>query len=89
VTVIILERVPVSLRGELTRWMLEPATGVFVGRVSALVRQKLWEYACSKLKGGGGMMLYASDSEQGYSIETYGKSNRSIVDFEGLLLVRV
>jgi CRISPR-associated protein Cas2 len=29
----ILEKVPTSLRGELTRWMLEPKSGVFVGNI--------------------------------------------------------
>ena len=42
-TVIVLERVQITVRGELSRWMLEPKTGVFVGRVSALVRDKLWD----------------------------------------------
>ena len=87
-TVIILERVPASLRGELTRWLLEPKSGVFVGRVSAMVREKLWEYVCSKLKGGAGMLVYSSDSEQGYSILYTGEPSRAVVDFEGLLLVQ-
>ena len=36
--VMILERVPVLLRGELTRWLLEVRAGVFVGTMSAGVR---------------------------------------------------
>ena len=39
--VMILENVPTSLRGELSRWLLEPRAGVFVGHVSARVRDKL------------------------------------------------
>ena len=39
--VIILERVPVSLRGELTCWRLELRSGVFVGSISSIVRDKL------------------------------------------------
>ncbi len=39
----ILESVALSLRGELTRWLLEPQAGVFVGNISAMVRHKLWE----------------------------------------------
>src|SRR6266567_3939393 len=64
--VLILERVPPGLRGELTRWFLEPKAGVFVGRVSALVRDRLWEKACSKAGGGGCLILYSSDNEQGF-----------------------
>ncbi len=48
--VFLMEKVPVSLRGEITRWMLELRPGVFVGNISALVREKLWEAVCQKLK---------------------------------------
>ena len=64
--VLILERVPPGLRGELTRWFLEPQAGVFVGRVSAMVRDRLWEKACAQAKGGGCLILYSSDNEQGF-----------------------
>jgi len=87
--VLILERVPRGLRGELTRWFLEPKAGVFVGRVSAMVRDKLWEKACSSARDGGCLMVYSSDTEQGYRIRSWGKTARSIEDFDGLFLVRV
>ncbi|HQF87683.1 MAG TPA: type I-E CRISPR-associated endoribonuclease Cas2e [Acidobacteriota bacterium] len=87
--VLILERVPTGLRGELTRWFLEPKAGVFVGRVSAMVRDKLWEKARSQAKGGGCVMLYTSDNEQGFRIRSCGETARSVEDFEGLFLVRV
>ena len=50
--VMILERVPRSLRGELTRWLVEVDTGVFVGRVSAAVRELLWEKVVEKAGEG-------------------------------------
>ena len=87
--VMMMEKVPVGLRGELSRWMIEPRTGVFVGKVSAMVRDKLWKHACSKLKGGGAMLIYNSPTEQGFSVRTHGSTNRQLVDMEGLLLVRV
>ena len=52
--VMVIERVPTSLRGELTRWLLEPRAGVFVCEVSALVRDKLWELVEDKAKGAMG-----------------------------------
>jgi CRISPR-associated protein Cas2 len=88
-TVIILERVPASVRGELTRWMLEPKTGVFVGRVSAMVRDKLWEHICRKMRGGAGMMVHTADTEQGYAIRYWGETSRKVEDFEGLTLIKV
>ena len=87
--VLILERVPAGLRGELTRWLLEPKAGVFVGRVSAMVRDRLWEKASGQAREGGCVMLYSSDNEQGFRIRSWGEMARSVEDFEGLFLVRV
>jgi len=87
--VLILECVPTGLRGELTRWLLEPKVGVFVGRVSAMVRDQLWEKACGKAAKGGCTMIHASDTEQGFQIRSSGKTTRSVENFEGLSLVRV
>ena len=39
--VMLMEKVPKSVRGELTRWLIELRSGVFVGNISALVRDKL------------------------------------------------
>ena len=36
--VVVLTACPVGLRGDLTRWLLEIASGVFVGHVTARVR---------------------------------------------------
>lgn len=88
-TVLILERVPVVLRGELSRWMIEPRAGVFVGRVSAMVRERLWILAQEKSKGGAGMLLHSSPNEQGFTAQAFGDTNRTLEDWEGLTLVRV
>jgi|SRR5579871_14696 len=85
--ILILERVPASLRGELSRWMIEPRTGVFVGKVSGMVRDRLWEKACKGVRGGAGMLIYSSQTEQGYTVRTHGETSRSLVDMEGLTLV--
>jgi CRISPR-associated protein Cas2 len=87
--VIMLEKVPSSVRGELTRWMLELRPGVFVGNISALVRDKLWEVICLKLRGGAACLLHSADTEQGFTIRSSGDSSRIIQDFDGLLLTRI
>lgn len=87
--VIVLERVPTGVRGELTRWMIELHAGVFVGNVSALVRDKLWEHVCSKMKDGAGLLVHSTDNEQGFAIRYSGTTNRTVEDFEGLTLVRL
>ncbi len=87
--VLVLERVPEGLRGELTRWLLELRAGVFVGRVSAMVRQRLWERACGRAGGGACTMVYSAACEQGFHVEQWGAPGRALTDWEGLTLVRV
>jgi CRISPR-associated protein Cas2 len=87
--VLLLDRVSPSLRGELTRWMLEPRAGVFVGRLSAMVRDRLWDKVSREAgENSGCVMVYATNSEQGFAIRMHGTPSRVIEDFEGLLLVR-
>ena len=86
--VMILERVPASLRGELTRWLIEPHTGVFVGHVSGMVRDKLWEECSRKLKEGGMLQAWTTNNEQRFEIRTFGWTQRDVVDFDGLQLIR-
>jgi len=86
--VMILESLPISVRGELTRWMLELRAGVFVGNVSAMVRDKLWEMVCGKVgKKGGGFLIHSTNTEQGYTIRSTGSMTKTIEDYDGLLLV--
>jgi len=86
--VMILERVSPSLRGLLTRWLIQPKVGVFVGNVSALVRDKLWENATKRLKRGGAIMIHSSNTEQGFAIRTAGCPDKLIQHFDGLALVK-
>jgi len=88
-TILILENVPASLRGELSRWMIEPSTGVFVGRVSAMVRERLWQKAVQGAKGGSGMLLQSSPNEQGFVAVSFGETSRHLRDWEGLTLVHI
>uniref|UniRef100_A0A831TC63 Type I-E CRISPR-associated endoribonuclease Cas2 n=1 Tax=Thermorudis peleae TaxID=1382356 RepID=A0A831TC63_9BACT len=87
--VLILERVPPGLRGELTRWLIEPKAGVFVGTVSARVRDRLWDKACRSLRGGAALLVYTTNTEQGFALRAAGETGRQIVEYEGLWLVRV
>lgn len=87
--VMMLEKVPVSLRGELNRWLIEPHPGIFVGHVSAMVRDKLWDKCCDKLKEGGLIQMWSTNNEQRFEIRTFGDTRRQIVDFDGMKLVRM
>lgn len=85
--VMILEKVPKSLRGELTRWMLEVSTGIFAGSLSGMVRDLLWEKCIQKSRAGRCCLLYRTNSEQGFVIRMHGDSKRSVTDFDGLNLI--
>lgn len=87
--VLILECAPTGVRGELSRWLIEPRAGVFVGKVSAMVRDRLWDMVCAKVKNGGAALLYPNPTEQGFAVRTHGERNRELEDWEGLTLVRL
>ncbi|HEY3365987.1 MAG TPA: CRISPR-associated helicase Cas3' [Symbiobacteriaceae bacterium] len=86
--VLILESVPIGLRGELSKWMLEPKASVFVGTISGAVRDLLWDKACEAVRQGGCTMIYRTANEQGFAIRSFGDTTRAIEQWEGLFLVR-
>ena len=87
-TVIVVERARPSLRGALTRWMLEVRAGVFVGTVSPRVREKLWKLICTRNPDGGSLMITRARNEQGFVVFTHGDASREVFENEGLWLVR-
>ncbi len=87
--VIVLENVSPSLRGELSRWLLEPHPGVFVGHVTALVRDLLWQKCCKGVKEGGALQIWSTNTEQRFQMRAWGLTQRQIVDMEGLQLIRL
>jgi CRISPR-associated protein Cas2 len=88
-TIIVLESVPASLRGELARWMIEINAGVFVGRISAVVRDKIWHKVIQRKGDGKAILVHAIDNEQRFCIEMNGFRERSVVDYDGMQLVHV
>jgi len=87
-TVLVLENVSESLRGECTRFLLEVKVGVFIGTISALVREKLWGKVKEASGEGNCLIAYPYDNEQGFYMEMYGSPRRTIIDMEGLLLIK-
>jgi CRISPR-associated protein Cas2 len=85
--VFILETVPIGLRGELSRWLLELKAGVFVGNVSSRVREELWKKVCQDSKGGPCIIAWTYPSEQGFKIEFWGGPTRVPTLWEGLQLL--
>lgn len=84
---IILTKVPEGLRGHLTRWLMEVAPGVYVGRVSARVRDALWGIVLDMVRDGRALMVYSARNEQGLEIRNHGHS-WTPTDHEGVVLMR-
>ncbi len=86
-TVLVLTAVPPGLRGHLTRWLLEIAPGVFVGRVTSRVRDLMWARVCERLKEGRALLVYQTVGEQRLEFRTFGHE-WDPVDLDGLMLIR-
>lgn len=86
--VLIVERAAPSLRGQLTRWMIEVKAGVFVGSLNVRVREQLWQRAVERNPEGGCVLVYEARNEQGFAVLSYGDTSRVLCDFDGLALVR-
>lgn len=86
-TVICLEAVPAAVRGSLSRWMIEPAEGTFIGSLPASIRDEVWEMISKASNTGRACLIYPTNNEQGFSIRTHGDSRRKIRDFDDILLI--
>ena len=69
--------------------MIEPHTGVFVGHINAMVRDKLWEKCCAASCEGGVVQLWSSNNEQRFKMRMWGFTTRRLVEFEGLQLIEI
>ena len=85
--VIILENAAEKLRGILTRWIIEVKPGVFVGNVNSVVREKIWDVVKENSLQGA-LLIYSTNNEQGYCIDMYGEPTRSLIDLDGLYLIK-
>lgn len=85
-TVITLSRVPPALRGDLSKWMQEIATGVYVGNFNTAIREKLWERVKNNLNGGEATLSYACRNEIGYNFQTENTRDK-VIDSDGIPLI--
>lgn len=85
-TVITMKKVPNSLKGDLSKWMQEISTGVYVGNFNKRVREQLWMRINESVKNGEATMSYSSRNEIGYDFLTIN-SERTVIDYDGIPLV--
>ena len=85
--VIFLERVPTSLKGALSRWLLDPKAGVLVGNPTARVREELWARVEKGVGDGGATMLWSTNTPCGFQWRQVGDVRRRFRDYDGVPLV--
>ena len=84
--VITMSNCPSKLRGDMTKWLFEIHTGVYVGQISAKVREMLWNRVCQNIKDGQAVMVYNFANEQHLEFRTHNTSWK-IRDFDGIKLM--
>jgi CRISPR-associated protein Cas2 len=86
--VIATNNAPPRLRGRLAVWLLEVRAGVYVGNYGAKVRDMIWEQVLAGIESGDAVMVWRTNSDQGFAFQTCGQNRRMPVDFDGLNLVQ-
>lgn len=84
--VITLTNCPPALRGDLTKWLQEINSGVYVGRVSTRVREKIWKRVRENTKSGSATLVFSTNNEQRMDFRVHNTSWEPI-DFDGLKLI--
>lgn len=85
--VLVLNACPTGLRGHLTRWFLEISPGVFVGIISARVRDLAWQRVVELSKDGRAIMIYTTKGEQRLAFKVH-RHDWQPVDYDGIRLMR-
>lgn len=84
--VITMTNCPPKLRGDLSKWLCEINTGVYVGQVSARVREALWDRICENIRDGQATMVYSFANEQRFEFRTHNTAWK-VCDFDGIKLM--
>ena len=77
---------PAKIRGYLTRYVFEISTGVYVGMLSAKVRDLLWQRICENLRHGRAVMVFNTNNEQGFDFKVWNTTWKP-VDFDGFKMM--
>ena len=85
--IVVLTDCPPKLRGDLSKWLFEINTGVYVGNVSARVREALWSRICESVSQGQATMVYPAPGEQRMEFRVHN-TTWEVVDYDGIRLMR-
>lgn len=87
VIVVALSDCPPKVKGDLSKWLMEINTGVYVGHVNARVRDELWDRICENIKNGRASMVYSANNEQGLQFRVHNTTWEP-ADYDGITLMR-
>ena len=85
--VIMLSDCPPKVRGDLSKWLCEINTGVFVGNVSSRVREEVWQRICENIKSGQATMVFSAPGEQKMDFRVHNTTWEP-VELDGIKLMR-
>ena len=77
---------PTGLRGDLTKWLLEVSSGVFVGQISSRVKDELWTKVKENCKNGRAVLVFTTNNEQRMDFRIHGETWEPI-DYDGIKLI--
>lgn len=78
---------PPKLRGDLSKWLLEINTGVYVGNVNARVRELIWKRVCENIKNGQDTLVFPANNEQHMDFYVHN-TNWQPIDLDGIKLMK-
>ena len=94
-TVLVLTNPTQYLRGTLAQYLLEIRANVFVGNLNAKLRDTLWLHVLAECRKENqlirpeAILLYSTNTEQGFEMKIYGDPKRRVIDFEGVQLIQL
>lgn len=78
---------PPKLRADLSKWLLEINTGVYVGNVNARVRELIWKRVCENIKNGQATLVFPANNEQHMDFYVHN-TNWQPIDLDGIKLMK-
>ena len=78
---------PPKLRGFLSGWLFEIGTGIFVGNISARVREELWEQVKETVGDGRAVLVYSANNEQHMEFRMHN-AEWIPTDYDGLCIMK-
>lgn len=79
---------PQRVRGLLSRYCLEVRAGLFVGRLDARMRLKLWAAISETATGKtSAVMAWSRPSAQGFGLKSLGPTAREVTRYDGLWMI--